>query len=878
MKRLLLLVFTFLFLFSAGLRAYQSTTNYAQDGWPLFELDIADVGEDFFFDTSTWTLDDNYIRAMVNALDYWSALLGNVPSNASPILVSVGTNDEENASATSLYSANSGFGMTQFGGAIIGYNTDNMDSSADKNPNYLKTVYAAIIIGNLDFVFDDIDILSNSGKIPLSVTMAHEIGHAAGIISNAKEDSGNWIFFPYDTSSPSPALTKYDSYLVDSFGNAASLNEIIISTDTSEYVFDPSFFAIIKEGDDSLDDPSKGGYAFFQGSAVLEVMVSSDGVLGGAVQLFNNPYEIQGLPINGYEGDVDIPAEYIPELSHLELRNSMMSHQNWRNYGTFIEAELALLEDIGFLGLERRSMFGYSIYFDNAVSTTIYNNFYERNLGNFVAHSTNSAPLTIGLHIFGHTNNVIMKGEVLTDGAKSVGIRVDGWDNNLTVDSNIQANGEDGSALMLAYGKGHIITISSHANLSAIGGNGIGARIDFGHNLASDFTETRGSYIRTMEDIDSPLLFELDGAMLDKFDINGKIAGKTAAIYIATNSFVKEINIMQEAKIDGAIISDWNPYSPNIQYASSREDLKTKIKFGAQADSDGHSTPNLDNNFDFVWNNNVYIKGKSLDIIVLGGLVEYYGQADISSFLMSSGTLIVGKIATAQEPYINADNIKFNSVSSILISSNALYIEQSNHRITFSSDNYKFLRISGLNINLPTVYTDYVLPDGFYDYAFVLSNSRFSLIETLNGAKSAKETISAPLAATIQNTPSKTVFTHNKNMLDNLENESFKDYYLSPWTDISYSFLDNSGYDYSIDGINFASGVDWRFDEDKFTGLAISYGLPTYSGKHNTKIDIAVLQLFLYGGWHLDLLDLSAFASMGFNSYEQTRVFDGKYS
>ena len=98
---------------------------------------------------------------------------------------------------------------------------------------------------------------------------------------------------------------------------------------------------------------------YFRGPHVSEV-------LNGA---FSN-----SIPVNGYQDyfyeDYGITLFYA-ELSHLELERSLMSHQRYRNYTMLLEAELAVLQDIGH-DIDRSLFYGHSIYNDGLTVTNQY--------------------------------------------------------------------------------------------------------------------------------------------------------------------------------------------------------------------------------------------------------------------------------------------------------------------------------------------------------------------------------------------------------------------------------------------------------------------------------------------------------------------------
>lgn len=88
-------------------------------------------------------------------------------------------------------------------------------------------------------------------------------------------------------------------------------------------------------------------------------------------QVLNEALDNQ-IPINGTEGE---PLSI--ELSHIELQNSFLSHQKWRNYNNLMEAEMAIFQDLGYK-IDRRQFYGYSEYGDNKIYTNN-NPFYARN-------------------------------------------------------------------------------------------------------------------------------------------------------------------------------------------------------------------------------------------------------------------------------------------------------------------------------------------------------------------------------------------------------------------------------------------------------------------------------------------------------------------
>ncbi|MBQ8091145.1 MAG: hypothetical protein IJ233_10430, partial [Pyramidobacter sp.] len=235
--------------------------------------------------------------------------------------------------------------------------------------------------------------------------------------------------------------------------------------------------------------------------------------------------------------------------------------------------ELAVMQDIGYT-LDRRKWFGRSIYTDGGTITNT-QGYFERNAAGtaYLEGTPSTVPLGTGLHVYGSNNSITQAADLLADGPGATGVRVDGENNRLTLDadSTITGNGPNGTGVLFAYGKNHVF--DQKGTVRADGENGTGVRFDFGSSSNGACDEYRGSYIRynryvseqtgqitkaeNLELKDTP---ELNGPLIKEYNLSGAVSGGEYAVYICKNAFVKEINILPGAKIEGDIASDWKHF------------------------------------------------------------------------------------------------------------------------------------------------------------------------------------------------------------------------------------------------------------------------------------------------------------------------------
>ena len=254
------------------------------------------------------------------------------------------------------------------------------------------------------------------------------------------------------------------------------------------------------------------------------------------------------------------------DFSHPELQNSFLSHQRWRNWGVFMEAELALLQDLGYQ-FDRKRFFGTSIY-STDTETVIGQAFGARSADEeWIAETPSQQTNAVGVHVYGSLNKVTVAANQLADGAGSIGVRVDGSANELSVNSEvlISANGTDGIGMAFTYGRNH--TLSLEGVVQAQGTGGCALVFDFGGNMLGNENEVRGSWTAGFQTEDGWLAYDprqwffpqvLQGSLVSSAVIAGTLEGSAAAIRIGPTAHVANIRVANGAKIEGDIVSSWS--------------------------------------------------------------------------------------------------------------------------------------------------------------------------------------------------------------------------------------------------------------------------------------------------------------------------------
>ncbi|CAI1835856.1 Extracellular serine protease precursor [Serratia proteamaculans] len=588
MKRLAIAIIAALpFCSAQAVESYEVRNN---SGQTVFKLNFyAPTDDGYFTDKgvpqhSSWVLDEAQKAQVISAAQRWADIIKPKPGQL-PGVINVGTFDEKNAGAMSPNVDEDTFSLTQLQAVLQGQEAGDLDSGA----------HAIVRIGKLDFT----PAQAQPAQIPtdhrtdLEVTIFHEIAHALGISADAGVAGGVTQFGPTQGS--------WSSHLFDDNGNPAQPGQ-----------------AILCKGCEGPDDPSgfdvRKDQGYFAGNHVKEV-------LEGAMP---------GVPVRILDVFGDLDDDY---MSHIELDRSLMSHQNYRNYTSMMEAELALLQDMGY-DIDRRNFFGRSVY-GSGLDVVNQQGYFARNAdgSDYIGGQANTAARGVGLHIYGSNNRIEQRGDLLANGVAAAGIRIDGAGNTLSIapGTRVQANGDYGTGLLVAYGDRH--NIIQRGSLEALGKEGIAARLDFGNNMLGNDAEYRGSYIWQWGGLD--LSKYRAAPLVSNFDITGSLKGSKAAIYQSDNALAGAINVMRGADIQGDIISDYAQWDENNQARL------TRLTFGLQPDELGQVTAVADSGFEFTYNGN--IRGKdNFALVAEGGKTTLNGAHQVYSVDIEPGAQLAG--------------------------------------------------------------------------------------------------------------------------------------------------------------------------------------------------------------------------------------------
>ena len=421
----------------------------------------------------------------------------------------------------------------------------------------------------------------NHSELPdLNSVLLHEYMHSLGISSAAAqyyEDEGNDTF--YFSSGAEDPLSAYDKDLrlyqgdmslpfdedlevIPQRGMAVGENEAFDMFTYSPYLVGENTIKVLG-GNADYDDArdaiiANGGLTNY--SSYYQYRIARG--------LMEDYPQVYGMPIHPADQNED--GGYDVELSHLELHNSFMSHQGYRNWLIPMEAELAVLKDSGY-DIELRKYFGKSYYLKGITDT--FTGFSQWD-GSSYTGAPSDAVQAVGLHIYGDNNTITQAGDVLTAGEGSFGVRIDGKGNEYTLQSGslIQANGKENIGLGVTWGQNHQVTIESGSSVTAAQEDGLAVSFDFGTNLFGMYDETKGSYIHYSSVYESNIAPDMDtrAPLVDQFDVSGTLTGGKAAIFISDNAYVNTINLLNGSLINGHIISQWNSVKSGLQSTVKR--------------------------------------------------------------------------------------------------------------------------------------------------------------------------------------------------------------------------------------------------------------------------------------------------------------------
>ena len=682
-------VTTVLLAAAPGVYAFQNDPEYVyHNGKPMAEMQVLVKGEELegFTDEAGYTLDDSLIEPVKSSTAYWTGMLGPKAKNETPWQIFVTTQkNRQNASATTASLTVKEEKLETVPNNLVAKQLQNgkklvrmtEEIAASKTPPKGDYGFSVIFIGQYlgaarkgttDGWWVDADTVlpTNDQAADFVGTFRHELGHALGI-SLKTDEIYDLVGEEVTTESKVTGETmkrfrptvddpeSWNLHLVDQNLNPAKPGMEILSASAfaakkkhNDRLKESDFF-IVNNKDRGEDSSGRNGKAFFIGDHVTEA-------LNGATF-----FGVSGLPVNTWEDKTF-------EGAHLQT-TGMMSHRDYSNYTSFMEVELAVMQDMGY-DIDRKAYFGYSVYGDGGTVINEQGYSARNDAGTaYVAGKYSDVPLGIGLHVYGSGNTVTQAADILTGGTGATGVRVDGMENTLVIpgETNIHADGLRGNGVLIAYGRDQVI--DQAGTVTANGNGGTGALFDFGSSSNGAADECRGSYIRYLREVEAgtgaikssvnkkltamgPDLYnaaadELNGPLVKAYNLSGKLEGGGQAVYISENAFVKEINVNEGASVKGNIISDWKHFATDerVYDAVSEEENGLLIQYNGTAYDYGFYIPDLTTNLNF--NTDMayaydIIGANNMKLNVNNGVLRYGGSANVVSVRVDEGAALLG--------------------------------------------------------------------------------------------------------------------------------------------------------------------------------------------------------------------------------------------
>ena len=752
---------------------------------PMFSYDLFETGEyPISGKISTADFSPNIIDAICAGSYEWNSFINN-ENQTILVSISAGRINDENSYASGepveVYTDDTKttkeeYKRTALNAVINGKDFELNEHQKEVYKYYGKVYDGLMAIGlpcgasqNLPYN-DDISkvALYQSSYDYLMNTVQHELGHALGIMTFAEKynfGSSKLIFFsePVTDSSgkidteKSDKISVWDRYLRINDGTkevAAGKGMIIVSDENmniddlgvnKDYVFDISRNAPYFAGPKTMQILSGVSDEEIAGKTEEEIIsycqdkiTEKEGLINYSLQyaghFSDTPTRVNGLPIHPF----DEPKTY--DLSHIELKNSYMSHQNYRNWTTFMEAELSSFIDIGY-DINLQDYFGKSYYLDDVTDTLEGDFNFEKSYA-------------IGTHIYGSNNNITQTGTITSSGDGSFGARIDGIEDEYKLqDTAITVTGKNSIGLGVTYGKNHNVIIDADSSVIVTGQNSVALSFDFGKNVLSEAAGTKGSFINNEfgDDLDLDDNFlgkEINGALVDNLDIYGTIeaSGDTStAIFVSENAYVKNININQGSEIKGNIISQWNSvYGGKYAKVQTIFNLFTDLNFNNYSYDNKTFSGNINGFTEFAnenegetkfyntlrmnVNGSLILDGSSIFVYQInnGGTIDIENSVNLVTLnelnsvtgegnITVNGTLNLGSTVKVIENTINLkdnsqlsvmnDVVNDTAINDITTDGNSFLSFDFGDTFTVNTDNTANLNISQIKVNEETVKT-----------------------------------------------------------------------------------------------------------------------------------------------------------------------------